>query len=361
MSLPGLTLLTDPPRFFLLDLLRTIWRRAKSWGQGMTENKNGVGLSRREFFTAVGSVGLLSSGWPTCAQTRTPPLGPAAKSIAETAVKALHDTLSEAQKRVVVLPWDDTRRHYISANWKITEPAIDSDFYSLEQKDLIDKIFRGVTSGDGYERFLKQMDEDYGGFGKYSMAIFGKPGTGKFQWEMTGRHLTIRADGDSVDNTAFGGPIVYGHGTGDSIAGLPGNVFYYQLKKANEVFQALDGKQRGTALLDEAPPETRVPIKGQAGLFPGIPIDELSPDQKALVEETIRTILDPYREEDVTEALALLKGGGGLDNLHLSFYRSHNLGQDEEWEIWRLESPTFVWHFRGSPHVHTYVNIAQKA
>ena len=139
----------------------------------------------------------------------------------------------------------------------MTKPAIGSDFYTHEQRELIDGIFRGVTSGDGYERFLKQMDEDSGGFGRYAMAIFGEPGSGRFQWAMTGRHLTIRADGDSVRNAAFGGPIVYGHGTGDSIAGLPGNVFYYQLKKANEVFSALDGKQREKALLlVTLPPKT---------------------------------------------------------------------------------------------------------
>ena len=28
--------------------------------------------------------------------------------------------------------------------------------------------------------------------------------------------------------------------------------------------------------------------------------------------------------------------------------------------IWRLEGPTLVWHFRGAPHVHAYVNIGAK-
>ena len=31
------------------------------------------------------------------------------------------------------------------------------------------------------------------------------------------------------------------------------------------------------------------------------------------------------------------------------------------WDIWRLEGPNFVWHFRGAPHVHAYVNISQKS
>ena len=52
---------------------------------------------------------------------------------------------------------------------------------------------------------------------------------------------------------------------------------------------------------------------------------------------------------------------GGLDGLHMSFYQDHDIGDDHEWDIWRLEGPTFVWHFRGSPHVHTWLNVARKA
>ena len=192
------------------------------------------------------------------------------------------------------------------------------------------------------------MEDDAGGFGEYHVAVFGTPGSGQFEWEMTGRHMTIRADGDSVENVAFGGPIVYGHGEGDSKKGLPGNVFYYQTKKANEVFSALDGKQRDSALLPKAPKEDAVLLQGSSGTFPGIAVGELSRDQKDLVESVMKVILAPYREDDVKEAVAILKDGGGLDGLHMSFYKSNDIGDDQEWDIWRLEGPTFVWHFRGA-------------
>ena len=323
-------------------------------------------VSRRRFLATVGGAALAAGSAPLLAVPRSAAAAPTAQSHAETAVKALYETLSETQRKVVCFPFDHELRSTINANWQITKPKIADDFYTNEQRDLADKIFRGVTSEDGYERFLKQMEDDAGGFGRYSMALFGEPGTGKFEWELTGRHLTMRADGDSVDNVAFGGPIVYGHGEGDSKVGLPGNVFYYQLKKANEVFQALDGKQREKALQPKAPPEGRVPIQGEGRRYPGIAIGELSEDQKELVEDTIKVILAPYREADVEEAVQLLKVGGGLDKLHLAFYKTDNggkpdLGEDGEWEIWRLEGPTFVWHFRGQPHVHTYVNIGKKS
>ena len=45
----------------------------------------------------------------------------------------------------------------------------------------------------------------------------------------------------------------------------------------------------------------------------------------------------------------------------MAFYSNEDVGSDKEWDIWRLEGPNFVWHFRGAPHVHAYVNIARKA
>lgn len=309
--------------------------------------------TRRDFVRAVGAATLAGG-----AILRSASAAPTASSSAETAAKRLYDSLTDAQRKEICFEFDHPLRQKINANWAITKPTI-GDFFSTEQQAAIDEIFRGVTSADGYERFLKQMEDDAGGVGEYHVALFGAPGTGGFEFEMTGRHMTIRADGDSVQNVAFGGPIIYGHGEGDGQAGLPGNVFYYQTKKANEVFAALDGKQREKALLAKAPPENQVPVQGGQAAFPGIAVGELSSDQQTLVEQVIKVILAPYRQEDVDEALAILKSEGGLAKLHAAFYRSGNLGSDEEWDIWRLEGPGFVWHFRGSPHVHAYVNIAR--
>ena len=88
-----------------------------------------------------------------------------------------------------------------------------------------------------------------------------------------------------------------------------------------------------------------------------IAVSEFSDDQKELVEKTIKVMLAPYRKEDVEESLAILKKGGGLDQLHIAFYKQGDLKKDKVWDIWRVEGPSFVWHFRGAPHVHTYLNI----
>ena len=40
---------------------------------------------------------------------------------------------------------------------------------------------------------------------------------------------------------------------------------------------------------------------------------------------------------------------------------AEDIGDDRVWDNWRLEGPSFVWHFRGSPHVHVWVNVADSA
>jgi hypothetical protein len=44
--------------------------------------------------------------------------------------------------------------------------------------------------------------------------------------------------------------------------------------------------------------------------------------------------------------------------VRLAFYADSTLGSDGEWDNWRLEGPSFVWYFRGKPHVHVWVHVA---
>lgn len=307
----------------------------------------------RRNFVKMGGAAIAGAASTVLFDARFAHAGPTSTSAAETAVGQLYVSLSDQQKKAICRPFDHKDRRRISANWHITETTIGDDLFSKQQKTLIDQIVRNVTSEDGYQRFIRQMDEDDGGMESYSIAIFGEPGAGKFQWEMTGRHLTMRADGDSVDKAAFGGPIVYGHGEEDPKE----NLFHYQTQKANEVFQALDAKQAGLALLKKAPKESAVQIQGARGKFSGIGVNELADDQKELVESTLKVLLAPYRKEDVDEVMSILKNTGGLDQLHMAFYQEEDLDSDKVWDIWRVEGPSLVWHFRGAPHVHAYINI----
>lgn len=312
-------------------------------------------LNRRSFIQHAGATALAGIAIPTLLAGNPLRAAPSANSGAETAVGEFYKTLSEAQKKEIALPFDHELRSKINANWQITKPKIKDDFYTAEQRTLIDNIIKQVTSPEGYDRLKDQMDFDASGIGNFSVAVFGTPGSGKFEWELTGRHLTLRADGNSVDKAAFGGPIIYGHGQEDPSQ----NLYHYQTKQVNEVFKALDAKQTAKALLKDAPAEAAVKIQGAGGTFPGMAISELSSDQKGLVESTLKVLFAPYRKEDVEEVMEIVKGAGGIDKLHLAFYQQEDLGDDKVWDIWRVEGPAFVWHFRGAPHVHAYINIGQ--
>lgn len=309
-------------------------------------------FDRRAFIAAVGGAALAGAA--------TLSLGPAEafaaptpQSAAETAVGRLYSTLSDAQKKEICFPFDHDLRKRISANWHVTKPVIDDKFYSKEQRELILEVVKNITTPDGYEKLLKQTEYDDGGVGAYSIALFGNPEEGKCQFELTGRHLTLRADGNSVDKAAFGGPIVYGHGEETA----KDNLYHDHTLQVNEVFKALDPKQAEKALIEKAPGETQVQLQGASGKFPGLAVGELSDDQKQLVETTLKKLLSPYRKEDVDEVLEMVKAGGGLDKLHLAFYQQGDLGNDKVWDIWRVEGPSLVWHFRGAPHVHAYINV----
>ena len=281
---------------------------------------------------------------------------------AETLVKTLYDSLSEAQLTALVFAFDDPLRSKISNNWHITEQRIGA-FLNADQNAMVREIFLNLHSEEYRDKVMAQVVHDSGaaGFGDSSVAIFGEPGTGKFQFVLTGRHCTRRVDGDSVAGKAFGGPIFYGHAAEGFREGPEhkGNAYWYQAQSANKIFQMLDGKQRETALTEKEPGDTAavIQLKRQAGDLPGLATADMTADQKTAVRGVLNDLLMPFREADRVESMALIEKGG-FDDLHLSFYKEGDIGNDGVWDNWRLEGPHMVWYFRGSPHVHTWVHVS---
>jgi len=126
---------------------------------------------------------------------------------------------------------------------------------------------------------------------------------------------------------------------------------------ANHVYQMLDTSQREKSLLAKLPKESAVAFRGAKAGFPGIPVHELADEQKKELQRVLLALVEPYRKEDREEALACLQRQGGLDKCSLAFYKDGDIGDDGEWDNWRLEGPAFVWYFRGYPHVHVWVNV----
>ncbi len=316
--------------------------------------------SRRKFLES--SAGLAAaSAVPIAAQAAE------SKPTAESITKVLYESLTPKQREEICFAWDhqDPKRGllrtFVANNWQITKPEVIGDFYSDDQRQMVRDIFEAIIDPSWHARYDQQLEDDAGGFGnEQSLAIFGNPNDGKFELVLTGRHMTLRCDGNSADHVAFGGPIFYGHAADGFNEGKDhlDNVFWPQAVAANGLYQMLDGKQRKLALQPKTPREQQVGFRGKDAKLPGIPGSEMSGDQKEHLQKVLGMLVEMYRESDRNEAMQCVMAQGGLDACHLSFYSDQDIGGDEVWDNWRLEGPSFVWHFRGSPHVHVWVNLA---
>jgi hypothetical protein len=288
------------------------------------------------------------------------------KPKSETLVTTLYKSLSEDQRKAVCFAFDHPLRSKVDNNWHIVDKKL-AQFFTADQQQMVKEIFKGLHSPEYAETVYKQVEHDSGkeGFGDSSLALFGEPGSGKFEFVLTGRHCTRRCDGDSVEGAAFGGPIFYGHAAQgfNEKPNHPGNAYWYQALQANQVYKMLDGKQQKLALLGDGREEQgteTVKLTGKKTNLPGIPMTELSGDQKGQVRKTLADLIAPFRKADADEALKLIEANG-FDNLHMAFYKSQDVGNDSVWDVWQIEGPAMLWYFRGDPHVHTWVHIRRDA
>lgn len=288
---------------------------------------------------------------------------------AESLVGQLYGILSDQQKQAICFDWDHVDkdrgllRTFVANNWNITDQEINDDFYSDQQRDLIRQVFEAIIHPDWHERYDQQLEDDAGGFGNsQSIAIFGTPADGKFEMVMTGRHMTLRCDGNSADHVALGGPVFYGHSPDfEEAPEHPGNVFWHQAVAANRLYQMLDGRQQKEALVAKTPREQSVGFQGVKAELTGLPVTDMSTDQREQLQNVLRTLTEMYRTSDQDELMQCLSKQGGLDACQLSFFSDHDIGNDRVWDNWRLEGPSFVWHYRGAPHVHVWVNVSDSA
>ena len=314
-------------------------------------------LTRRDFLGHGTAVGLASlwSGLPANAAS--------SPATSETLVQQLHKSLNDTQRAAICLSYDDPLRLKVDNNWHIRPKRL-RDVLTADQQDLVRQIFDGLHSEEYKKEVWRQFDQDNqrdGGFASASIALFGEPGSGKFEFVLTGRHCTRRCDGDSAAGTAFGGPIFYGHAAKGFYEkpDHPGNAYWFQAKRANEVFQALDGKQRSIALLGDSRGENgtkTVALSRQKKGLDGLRVGEMTADQKGLMRQVLADLMKPFRASDAAEAMKLIEAAG-MDDLHMAFYKNEDVGEDGVWDTWQIEGPHMIWYFRGDPHVHCWAHI----
>jgi hypothetical protein len=309
-------------------------------------------------------------------------------SPADAAVKALYDSLTDAQRRVMCFDWDRKGygglplRLHVTNNWAVSPMKIGA--LTGEQQSLVGEILKSVLAPGWPEKLAQQAKDDTGQAWTEDrkIALFGTPESGKCQCVISGFHLTFRAGGDN-GSAAFGGAICHGHQPSgfNEKPGHPGNIFWYQAQQAHKVYALLDGKQQQKALLVKGMPyyefdgkidrtpilpdsmfdrpmEPDVRLRGVQLDRPGLPIAEMTADQTEAMTKVLAALLEPYRQPYRDRVLKCLERQGGLGKCHLIFYKERTVGKEGEWDNWRVEGPAFVWYFRGFPHVHSWIHIA---
>jgi hypothetical protein len=334
------------------------------------------GVGRRDFLMTVGGTAVTLAGLelvPQAARAQQgQPAQPAPRTAkpAEALIRELYQGLTAEQRRRVVYPWDHRPGNNANAtptrlgmyNAPIFADHTIGAAYTQAQQELNERILRSICSDEeGYRRITRNGTFDNTrSFQQCGAVIFGDPTNNQqYTWVFTGHHLTVRCDGNSEPNAAFGGPMYYGH----SPAGYSQrNVFNYQTRSVLSVWEALNANQRRAATMTVNPGEQApsVRFRAQGQPHPGISIRDLSADQRRLVETVMRDILSPYRREDADEVMDLIRRNGGMDRIHLGFFRDPR-NETDEWNFWRLEGPGFVWNYRVLDHVHCFVNIGLQA
>jgi hypothetical protein len=271
--------------------------------------------------------------------------------------RKLYAGLDDDQRKDTCVSYDHPMRQYHNRGvWGGGSSVLGN--FSRAQRGIITDLMYAGLSEEGWKRIPREDLTRWSGVNSMRVLICGDPTASPYQIVLTGVHLNLRLGGKSREGAAFGGPQVYGDQHGNGAVGLPGNVFRDQFLLAQRLFKGLDAGRKKLALLPEAPMQTGIELQGRKGTFPGIPVSELTPDGTALAEQLVDRILETYAVDDVAYARECLNANGGTDKLWLSYYQHGEDGDIPEAQVFRLEGPGAVFYFRGSPHVHAFINIA---
>lgn len=311
-------------------------------------------MNRRQFLKAGAAVSTAAFAGTSCLPAPGKESLPRVKDLAGEWFNSLDDSI---RSRVSV-DYDHPLRQYHNRGVSLGGVKINHRNFSWAQLKLLNRLFYAGLSQEGrgilpYEYFIR-----WTGIRMLAVLIAGDPNSPHYQISFSGPHMNLRLGGKSREGVAFGGPMVYGDQHGNNEQGLPNNVYQYQFHQGQRLFSSLSESQRQKTLLPQAPIQTQIELQGDNGVFPGIPVKELSLESKRVTEELVRDILKVYEPQDVSYAWGSLEQNGGIDPLRLSYYKDGEVANSGQYQIFRLEGPAAVFYFRGFPHVHAFINIA---
>jgi hypothetical protein len=313
-------------------------------------------MNRRTALKVGASLGVLAGTGLYGGYRLLPPGRSRTLESVDALARRLYTGLDPDQRAETCVGYDHPLRQYHNRGVWGGGRSILSGFNREQRGILTDLLYSGL-SAEGRERVPEEYFARWTGVHSMRVLICGDPTAPPYQIILTGPHLNLRLGGKSREGVAFGGPQVYGDQRGNERAGLPGNLYRDQFLLGQRLLRSLDAGRRKQALLEEAPVQTQIELQGRHGSFPGISVAEFAPEGKALARELVERIFSTYPPDDVTYARECLEANGGMDALFLSYYQHGEDGDIPEGQVFRLEGPAAVFHFRGYPHVHAFLNV----
>ncbi|HEY9182096.1 MAG TPA: DUF3500 domain-containing protein [Gammaproteobacteria bacterium] len=276
-------------------------------------------------------------------------------------VAELLAALSPSAKAQACFSYDHPLRQYHNRGLWLGGLSVNAVTLDWDTRRLLTDVMHAGLSEAGRNRVPLQDSTSFFGVNMLQLAICGDPSTGPYQLVLSGVHLNLRLGSASPEGTAFGGPQVYGDQRGNGRVGLPSNTYRYQLEAAQRLVAALTPAERAQARVARAPAQVNIGVQGAAGRFDGVAIADLAPAKRALAREVVAGILGTYADESAAYAWQCLDRNGGIDGLHFADYdedfEGGRLAGDGPSQIFRIEGPAAVFHFRGEPHLHAFINV----
>jgi Protein of unknown function (DUF3500) len=326
-------------------------------------------LTRRAFLggAAAGAGWLLArglGGGPIAGAT------PPANAI----LSALAASLTPRQRELVVFPADHPSRQITNTISVLERPHLGT-LLSPSQRDLVQRLYESMLSEPGREAFAATLAVE-GRLDGCVLAIYGEPERGGAHAVIMGGHLMLRTGGEAADGSPFGGGCAYGQQVGNGRWRVAGNAFAAHGDAANRFTASLAPEERARALLPTPPHELVLQVQGARGRFPGVRVGSVSETAQREAERLLDTVLATYPEAQRRQARACVDANGGIGALSFACYEDRGFYADMAsyaslpaaertrrgepyWQVWRLEGPAAIVHFKGHPHVHAYVQVVR--
>jgi hypothetical protein len=254
---------------------------------------------------------------------------PAQTAPAQDAALQLWNSLSDAQKKQALRPFQDQER-YAEVFPPVPRPGLPCSKLDKKQQALLTQAIGAIATDYGVRRIAKIESQDTPR-GRY-LTFYGTPEKGKpFAWRLALHHLTVVYVEFGSDSPDEFGPILLG-----------GNPVGDMWDEEDQLFLALYAALSKDEL-------KKIPGKG-------IQVGELSARPRELAKKLLAQRLKVFNPEYRKNFDAQLRRDGGVEKLYLTIdardaSKSHHQGGRYYWRF-RGEHVFCDWQIQGNEHLH---------